>query len=689
MAKNSRIKLIFHVILLVMTAVTATLIPSLYFFSNMVEQEQERAAKQGVRGFDHIIEEYKGMATYYAKVFSKQPALVKSVEGKDVDELLRILGQIREDSGVDFITITDERGIVIASTHDSRQGDSLGDLADIKAGLEGRTLATLQPGSVTKLAIRAGAGLKNEQGRTVGVISLGYDATEQTIVDRVKQLFNTEATLFLGDERVSTTIMKDGKQVVGTKLSEAVAETVLRNGKPHQGRADILGTDYMTAYLPIMGADGQPVGVLFAGESLANFLAARNKTIMIVGFIILCILMVVIFVMTNRLHKELEEAQIVLEQTVMSRTAALGESEARYRAVVETQTDCIYRCNPEGELIFVNDAFCLFYNVQKESIIGLSIAILLGSEKMKMLHEPECLLTPANLIETSQMRYVRPDGGVRWIEYVTQVFFDDLGNVTEYQAVGRDVTAPKEAETAISKAREASERASRVMTLAVIGGGIAHEINQPLNSIRILSETGLLLCQRNAPMSNIMQSLQDVSGQVDRIDALVNHLRSFLRTSQRYDYVPCHINDVVDSSLSFVVNQLASRCIKVKKELMPLLPTVNDSFVRFEEVVLNLIMNAMQALDSQELENKEIVIRTWVDDHVNISVSDNGPGIDPEICDQIFEPFFSTKKMGDSMGLGLSIVESIVTSCNGSIKAENKVDGGALIQVSLPENSNE
>ena len=938
MAISARLKLIVCVVLLVMTAVAAALIPALYYFSDMLEQEQERAAMQGVGGLHSIIEEYKVTASHYAVVFSKDPALVKSVEAKESGELSRLLAHMREDAGVDFITIVDAQGIVMIRTHESRQGDSLAALADVKAALEeGTTQANLEPGTVIRLAIRAAAPLKNEQGKIVGVISLGYDATRNEIVDRVKQMFHTEATLFLGDERVSTTIEKDGERVVGTKLSTIVADTVLGQGNPHLGRAEILGTNYMTAYLPILGSDGKPVGVLFAGESLADFLAARNKIIMIVGFFILCLLTIVIFATTNRLHRELEEAKIALEQTVMSRTEelrksywftelvlenipdaifvkdakslrymrvnrateelleysrdaligksdydlfgaeeaenfaitdqealktgtlvdiaeekvyvrnkgirwlhtkkipiisekgipeyllgissdisevkktagalkeaarekrllldstldmviyhdldlkvvwanrraeeaaqqpalkgcwcwdvwynreepclgcpivavrdtgrpheaemtspdgrdrfirgypihndegcmigiaefcsditdqkraerGLRESEARYRAVVESQTDCIYRCTPEGEIIFVNDAFCRFYNVQKEGVSGLNLATFLGPAGLEILDQQQCLLTLNNPIETSQLRYVRPDGGMRWIEYVTQAFYDDRERITEYQAVGRDITAQKEAEVAISEAREAIDRASRVMTLAVIGGGIAHEINQPLNSIRVLAETGLLLCQTNGSMINIMQSMRDVSGQVDRIDAIVNHLRSFLRTSQLHEYVPCNINDVVEISLSHMVNQLFSRSITVKKELTPELPNVNGSFVRFEEVVLNLLMNAMQALDSQDRQKKEIVIRTWVDEYVNISISDNGPGIDPEICDRIFEPFFSTKKMGDSMGLGLSIVESIVTSYNGSIKAMNNTEGGTLIQVSLLKFDNE
>jgi signal transduction histidine kinase len=98
-------------------------------------------------------------------------------------------------------------------------------------------------------------------------------------------------------------------------------------------------------------------------------------------------------------------------------------------------------------------------------------------------------------------------------------------------------------------------------------------------------------------------------------------------------------------------------------------------------------MNAIQALDNIDKKNKEIVIRTWADDKVHISVSDNGCGIDPAMRGKIFEPFFTTKS-GDSMGLGLSIVHSIVVSSNGSITINDNSQGGATVQVSFPICSN-
>lgn len=685
-ATNAGTKLILCVILLIITAVSAALIPALYFFSDILEQEQERAAMQGVEGLHNIIEEYKADAVHYSVVFSSHPELVMALENKDGSELLQRLMRMQEDSGVDFIAVTDDRGRVIMRTYEPRQGDSLADAADVKAALAGAVQAAVEPGTTVRLAIRAASPVRNEQGKIVGIVSLGYDAARDEIVDRVKQLFHTEATLFLGDERVSTTIIKDDRRVVGTKLSEPIATAVLREGKTHLGRAEILGTEYMTAYLPVMGADNKPVGVLFAGESLAEFLAARNKSIMIVGFIILSFLTGAIFVTTNRLHRELADAKLALEQVVLSRTEELRKSEAQYRAVVEAQTDCIYRCTPEGELVFVNDAFCHFYGMQKEMVIGHNLTDLLGPEGLGPLAGQAYLPTPDKAIETSQMRYVGPDGSVRWIEYVSQTFFNNAGNIAEYQAVGREITVQKEAESAISKAREAIDRASRVMTMAMIGGGIAHEIKQPLNAIKILVETIFYLQQHEERRSDeeITQIVRNISQQVDRIDAIVNNLRSLPRSSPSFEYLPCDLNLAVQRAVSVVSHQLISQQIGLQLALAAELPPVYGSLVRFEEVVLNLLVNTIQAFESMDEADKTIQILTWADERIYLAVSDNGPGIDPAIRDRIWEPFFTTKKNAESMGMGMSIVQSIVAASHGVLKIENNLAGGVTIQVSFP-----
>lgn len=363
----------------------------------------------------------------------------------------------------------------------------------------------------------------------------------------------------------------------------------------------------------------------------------------------------------------------------------LKESEARYRAIVEDQTDLIHRSKPDGTLTFVNDAFCRFYGMSAKELIGKEFQTLLHPQEREFIQGQIALLRPDNSVVTTEACFIRPDGRTGWLQYIKRAFFDGEGNVLEYQAVARDITAQKEAEMKISEARETVERASKVTTLAVIGGGIAHEINQPLNAIKVLAETVLALYQFPSLPSteDVLKNVRNICNQVNRIDGIVNNLRSLLRSSQTFAYTPCDMNEVINKALSLFSNQLIAKNIRVRKELQEGLPPVNGSFVRFEEVIINLVVNAIQALTGTSKNDKQITICTWSDENVHIAISDNGVGIDPANLDKIFEPFFTTRKATDSMGLGLSLVYSIVAASNGSISAENNTTGGATINISF------
>lgn len=364
----------------------------------------------------------------------------------------------------------------------------------------------------------------------------------------------------------------------------------------------------------------------------------------------------------------------------------LKRSEARFRAIVEDQIELIRRFNTDGTLTFVNGSFGKFIGQPVEEIIGQNFTTYIRADDREEIRKKVYSLTPENPVVVTEPRFVDNQGKLHWTQWVNRAILNEHGEIVEYQSVGRDITAQKKAELKIAEAREATERASRVATLAVIGGGIAHEINQPLNAIKVLAETILYLynSRKEVPGEEIIKNVTNISRQVDHIDSIVNHLRSFLKYSQSFKYVPCDINEVVENSLSLVNNQILSRRIKVIKKLEAVLP-VCGCFVRFEEVVLNLLMNAVQALEPYKQEQKEIIISTWVaDQKIHLTVRDNGPGIDPEIAQKIFEPFFSTKDAGNSMGLGMSIVHSIVMSSNGTIAVANNPGGGALIHITFP-----
>ncbi|WP_419779315.1 PAS domain-containing sensor histidine kinase [Maridesulfovibrio sp.] len=363
------------------------------------------------------------------------------------------------------------------------------------------------------------------------------------------------------------------------------------------------------------------------------------------------------------------------------------EKDSIYRSVVEDQTELIRRFRPDGRLTFVNRAFCRFYGMSEEELLASHFQELLAPDEREGIVRQLYSLTPANPEVKTEPSYTDETGGVHHVQYVTRAIFDSEGKVVEYQSVGRDVTEQRKAEATLAEARSAMERASRVTTFAVIGGGIAHEINQPLNAIRLLSASALLLEDRSeTPNKGVVRMLKKVSEQVDRIDSIVNHLREHLRSNQSVSGELCNLGDAVQSALSLLNAQMIARGIALEVFVSPEIKTVAGTCIRFEELVMNLVANAMQALENHDEPQKKISIRVVPqgEDSVELTVADNGPGFDPKLTDELFEPFFSTKSPGSSMGLGLSIVRTIVQSAGGFVAAENRPEGGALLRAVFP-----
>jgi len=365
----------------------------------------------------------------------------------------------------------------------------------------------------------------------------------------------------------------------------------------------------------------------------------------------------------------------------------MAPNDSIYRTVVEDQTELIRRFRPDGRLTFVNSAFCSFYGKSREELLNTHFQDLLSPAEREDIVQQVYSLSPEQSEIVTEPSYQAADGRLRRVQYVTRGIFDQDGRVIEYQSVGRDVTAQREAEATLAEARAAMERAGQVTTLAVIGGGIAHEINQPLNAIRLLAASALLMEKRpDTPPGEVARMLRDIAAQVDRIDSIVNHLRAHLRNNQSAASDPCDLGLAVRSALALLGAQLQTRGIELTLDIAPGLPPVTGASIRFEQLVTNLVGNAMQALDESAAAHKTIVIGVALagPDDVELTVADNGPGFDPKLAERMFDPFFSTKSPGASMGLGLSIARTIAQAAGGSITAENRPQGGALLRAVLP-----
>ena len=221
--------------------------------------------------------------------------------------------------------------------------------------------------------------------------------------------------------------------------------------------------------------------------------------------------------------------------------------------------------------------------------------------------------------------------------------------------------------------------------LAAVGqlvSGVAHELNNPLTSITGLSE--FLLEQKELGKKD-RGHLQVIHEQAERAGRIVRNLLTFARKGSS-ERVPVDLNDVIRRTLSLMTYDLKLKEISVERELSGALPEVLGDRHGLQQVVLNLVTNAAQAVAENPRERaREISVSTWYDGQVHLRVADTGPGIPDEVLQSVFTPFFTTKEPGKGTGLGLSITYSIVESHGGQITIEPRnARGGAVFRVDLP-----
>jgi methyl-accepting chemotaxis protein len=278
---------------------------SVFFFSKYVDETSVRSAEIGVDGLKTSVETMHDDALRYSRSFAEHPSFAAAVASKDRAAVLAVAAPMAKALGVDTVSVTDETGKVIARVHAPETfGDSIASQANVASALKGTQLAAIEKGTVVRFSARAGTPVKAPDGRIVGVVSLGYSVTKDEVVDAIKARFHTEATIFQGDERAASTIVQDGRRVVGTKASPAVVETVLVRGQIYRGQADILGTPYFVTYKPLPGPDGKPAGMYSSGEKLDRAHAARNRIVLYVGAtagVVLILGMILLLIVTKRI----------------------------------------------------------------------------------------------------------------------------------------------------------------------------------------------------------------------------------------------------------------------------------------------------------------------------------------------------------------------------------------------------
>lgn len=264
---------------------------------------------------------------------------------------------------------------------------------------------------------------------------------------------------------------------------------------------------------------------------------------------------------------------------------------------------------------------------------------------------------------------------------------DENENSTHYLVIFNDITEYYKLEQTRAHLQKQTLTAQKLNSLSAMSAAVVHEIAQPLNSIKVLVD-GMIYCHQNnydVPQSEVFQKLSEVSSEIRRIDEIIRDMRSFASLNQSSELFPCNWNEAVERALGLLGRQLATHGILLHLSLTSNLPCMYANPLRLDEVLINLLVNAMQAFDLSGKTEKEIVCSTsYTDKHTILEIADNACGIDQSLHESIFEPFFTNKQSSHGMGLGLSVVASIMTSLKGQVTVYNNTKGGATFRLELP-----
>jgi len=281
-----------------------------------------------------------------------------------------------------------------------------------------------------------------------------------------------------------------------------------------------------------------------------------------------------------------------------------------------------------------------------------------------------------------EYRLLRPDGETRWHIARGRFLRNDRGQIRELMGVAIDVTAQVKANLELRLRREELAHLSRVASMGELTASLAHELNQPLTAIASNAAAGKRLLGQGPPDPEIFEELlADVSADARRAGNIIHGIHHFVRKSTGTRR-PINLNEIVQEVLRLLHSDLLGRGTTVETELASDLPNVEADPVQLQQVLLNLLMNSLEAMQQTPAPLRRILISTTAaDGFVRVSVRDHGMGLPAENPEKIFSHFFSTKPTG--MGMGLTIVRSIVEAYGGELGAEN-AEGGARVSFRLP-----
>ncbi len=390
------------------------------------------------------------------------------------------------------------------------------------------------------------------------------------------------------------------------------------------------------------------------------------------------------------LHQNLIERFTNIASIAVERAhsdAALKQSEARKAAIMDSALDCIVTIDHEGRVTEFNPAAERTFGCRRDEVMGEQLADVIIPPSLREKHRQGLarnLATGESRVigRRIEMTAVRSDGSEFPVELaITRIPLDGPPSYTGYL---RDITERKKAEDALAKVQSELARVARATTFGALTASIAHEVNQPLSGIITNASTCLRMLAADPPnVDGARETARRTIRDGNRASDVITRLRALFGKKDSTTE-PVDLNEATREVIALSRSELQRSRVILQPELADDLPLVTGDRVQLQQVILNLLLNASDAMNGVDDRPRQMVIRTEPDegDRVRLAVQDAGVGLDPQNVDKLFEAFYTTKSGG--MGIGLSVSRSIIESHRGRLWASPNDGPGATFSFSIP-----
>jgi PAS domain S-box-containing protein len=409
-------------------------------------------------------------------------------------------------------------------------------------------------------------------------------------------------------------------------------------------------------------------------------------------------------------QKELRDILESLKAEIIDRVQAeeaLSESEEKYRTILHSIQEAYYEVDLAGNLTFFNDSLCRHLKYSKDELMGMNNRQFTSNESVERVYKTfNSVFKTGEAATAFDWEMVAKDGTKKFVELSVSLIRDAEGRPIGFRGVARDISERKKAEEQANLHQQQLMQASKMVALGTLVSGVAHEVNNPNNFIMLNSpilkeawENAMPILEKyyeengdfilggmkyTEMRANIPTLFSGISDGAKRIKHIVDELKNYVRDNTADLTQSVDISAVLKSAVSLLANMIKNSTNRFSIKYGNNVPLLKGNFQRLEQVMINLIQNACQALPDSK---KGIFVSAEFDkkrSNILVNIRDEGMGIPAEKLMNVTDPFFTTKHESGGVGLGLSISSKIIEEHGGSMHFESEMGAGTAVEIRLP-----